>query len=76
MRIKGQILLSSLFVGSILLTGCSHVETMDAIKTTASDVGTELSNTGSAVSDSVSSTGSSISDYFGSLLGGSDGGSE
>ena len=44
----------------------------DSIKTTASEVGTVLSNTGSAVSDSVSSTGSSISDYFGSLFSGSE----
>jgi len=71
MRIKSQILLGSLFVGSILLTGCVN-EAMDSIKTTASEVGTELSNTGSAVTDSVSSTGSSISDYFGSLFGGSE----
>jgi len=72
MHIKGQILLGSLFVGSILLTGCGHMEAIDSIKTSASEVGTELSNTGSAVTDSVSSTGSSISDYFGSLFGGSE----
>jgi len=72
MRIKSQILLGSLFVGSILLTGCGHNEVMDAIAVTTSEVGADLSNTGSAVSDSVSSTGSSISDYFGSLFGGSE----
>ena len=72
MRIKSKVLLGSLFVGSILLTGCGHNEVMDAITTTASEVGTDLSNTGSAVSDSVSTSGSSISDYFGSLFGGSE----
>jgi predicted small secreted protein len=76
MRIKSQILLGSLFISSILLTGCGHDEVMNAITITASEVGTDLSNTGSEVSDSVSSTGSSISDYFGTLFGGSDGGSE
>ena len=72
MRIKSQILLGSLFVGSVLLTGCGHMETIDSIKTTASEVGTDLSNTGSAVTDSVSSTGSSVSDYFSSLFGDSE----
>ena len=72
MRIKGQILLGSLFISSILLTGCGHNEAMDSIKASASEAGTELSNTGSALSDSVSSTGSSISDYFGTLFGGSE----
>ena len=74
MRIKGQsqILLGSLFISSILLTGCGHDEVMNAITITASEVGADLSNSGSAVSDSVSTTGSSISDYFGSLFGGSE----
>ena len=72
MRIKSQILLGSLFVGSILLTGCGHNEVMDAITVTVSEVGSDLSNSGSALSDSVSSSGSLISDYFGSLFGGSE----
>lgn len=70
--IKGQILLGSLFISSILLTGCGHNEVMDAITITASEVGADISNTSSTVSDSVSTTGSSISDYFGSLFGGSE----
>ncbi len=72
MYIKSEILLGSLFVGSILLTGCGHNEVMNAITVTTSEVGADLANTGSAVSNSVSSTGSSISDYFGSLFGGSE----
>jgi predicted small secreted protein len=69
---SNKILLSFLFSSFLFLTGCSHMGAIDSIKTTVSEVGTELSNTGSAVSDSVSSTGSSISDYFGSLFGGSE----
>ena len=72
MRNNNKILLSSLFGSFLFLAGCGHNEAMDSIKTTASEVGTDLSNTGSAVSDSVSSTGSSISDYFGSLFGDSE----
>ena len=72
MRINNKILLGSLFGSFLFLAGCGHMEAVDSIKTSASEIGTELSNTGSAVSDSVSSTGSSISDYFGSLFGGSE----
>ena len=72
MRINNKILLGSLFGSFLFLAGCGHNEAMDSIKTSASEVGTELSNTGSAVTDSVSSTVSSISDYFGSLFGGSE----
>ena len=37
MRIKSQILLGSLFISSILLTGCGHDEVMNAITITASE---------------------------------------
>ena len=72
MRINNKILLSSLFGSFLFLAGCGHMEAIDSIKTSASEVGTELSNTGSAITDSASSTSSSISDYFGSLFGGSE----
>jgi outer membrane murein-binding lipoprotein Lpp len=72
MRINNKILLGSLFGSFLFLAGCGHMEAIDSIKTSASEVGTELSNTGSAITDSASSTSSSISDYFGSLFGGSE----
>ena len=72
MRVNNKILLSSLFGSFLFLAGCGHMEAIDSIKTSASEVGTELSNTGSAITDSASSTSSSISDYFGSLFGGSE----